>query len=141
MEQAKRPTVLVELDHYRFSFVNPPVEDHDLEFDMSASDVLIGLEKGFDVIFDGNFSAKANDPFLERLFDAHPSENYMFYLDSSLKETLRRHSTKANPLISAAKMKEVYQYTSPTEHENEVVIPEHSTLEQSVALIRRVARI
>ncbi|SRR6266545_1144867 len=138
MKQTKRPTVLVELDHYRFSFVNPPIKDHNLEYAMSANDVLIGLEKGFDVVFDGNFSAKANDPFLKRLFGEHPSENYLFYLDSSLEETLRRHTTKAHPLISTNKMKEVYAYASPIGHESEVVVPEHSTLEQTVEIIKRV---
>src|SRR5258708_38036875 len=57
MKWTTRPTVLVDLDHYRFSFVNPPNRDHDLEYEMSGSDVLIGLKLGFDVIFDGNFTA------------------------------------------------------------------------------------
>src|SRR5215831_4331642 len=64
MMRTKRPTVLVDLDHYRFSFVNPPNRDHNLEYEMSGSDVLIGLMLGFDVIFDGNFTATARDPFL-----------------------------------------------------------------------------
>ena len=88
MKRTKRPTVLVDLDHYRFSFVNPPNHDHDLEYEMSGSDVLIGLKLGFDVIFDGNFTATAHDPFLEKLLSAHPEENYLFYLDASLNETL-----------------------------------------------------
>lgn len=141
MKKATRATVLIDLDRYRFSFVNPPVRDHDLEYEMSTGDILIALDKGFDVIFDGNFSARADDPFLKRLFDAHPNENYLFYLDSSLQETLRRHGTKVNPLISAEQMKEVYNYASPTGHETEVVIPEQSTLEQTVQQIKRVAGI
>jgi hypothetical protein len=44
MKRTKRPTVLVDLDHYRFSFVNPPNHNHDLEYEMSGSDVLIGLK-------------------------------------------------------------------------------------------------
>lgn len=55
MKRTQRPTVLVDLDHYRFSFVNPPNHDQDLEYAMSGNDVLIGLRLGFDVIFDGNF--------------------------------------------------------------------------------------
>src|SRR5579859_8160089 len=93
MRRTERPTVLVDLDHYRFSFVNPPNYDHDLEYEMSGSNVLIGLRLGFDVIFDGNFTATANDPFLKKLFDIHAEENYIFYLDATLKETLKRHET------------------------------------------------
>ncbi len=58
-----------------FGFVNPPNYDHDLEFEMSGSDVLIGLRLGFDVIFDGNWTATADDPLLAKWFSAHPEEN------------------------------------------------------------------
>jgi hypothetical protein len=141
MKRTKRPTVLVDLDHYRFGFVNPPSRDHDLEYEMSGSDVLIGLRLGFDVIFDGNFTADAHDPFLEKLFQAHSKENYLFYLDASLPETLRRHETKSYTRISTSKMREVYKYASPTGRKEEVVIPESSSLGQTVEQIMRITGI
>jgi len=141
MNITKRPTVLVDLDHYRFSFVNPPEKNHNLEYEMSASDVHIGLKKGFDVIFDGNFRAEERDPFLERLFNCHPNENYIFYLDASLPETLERHKTKTSPRISISKMKEVYKFASPIGHKNEIVVPESSTLEQTIQTIVQVTGI
>jgi hypothetical protein len=141
MHTTKRPTVLVDLDHYRFCFVNPPKEDHNLEYEMIASDVKIGLEKGFDVIFDGNFSTGRRDPFLRKLFAFHPRENYIFYLDASLDETLERHKTKTKPRISIAKMKEVYKFASPIGHKDEIVIPESSTLEETVDKIVQVTGI
>lgn len=136
-----RPTVLVDLDYYRFSFVNPPHEDHNLEYEMSASDILIGLQLGFDVIFDGNFTAAAHDPFLAKLLRAHPEETYLFYLDASLDETLKRHETKSHPRISKEKMKEVYHYTSPTGHEKEIIIPQGSSLEQTIEHITKIVGI
>jgi len=108
---------------------------------MSGSDVLIGLRLGFDVIFDGNFSSTADDPFLENLIRAHPEENYLFYLDASLPETLKRHAMKSSPRISAKKMREVYRYASPTGRAGEVVIPESSSLKQTVDQIIRTAGI
>jgi predicted kinase len=135
MKRTERPTVLVELDHFRLSFVNPPPRDHGLEYEMSGSDVLIALNLGFDVVFDGNFTAEENDPFLERLFQAHPQENYIFYLDATLPETLKRHATKLNPRISTKKMREVYRYASPTGRPEEVVIPQTSSLDQTVEQI------
>jgi len=141
MQRTKRPTVLVDLDHYRFGFVNPPNYDHDLEFEMSGSDVLIGLRLGFDVIFDGNWTATADDPLLAKWFRAHPEENYLFYLDASLNETLKRHETKSHPRISTDKMKEVYRYASATGHEREVIIPESSSLEQTVEQIAQITGI
>lgn len=141
MKRTKRPTVLVDLDHYRFSFVNPPNRAHDLEYEMSGNDVLIGLRLGFDVVFDGNFTATAHDPLLKKWFSTHPEENYLFYLDASLNETLKRHETKSHPRISTDKMKEVYQYASPTGHETEVIIPESSSLEQTVEQIAQITGI
>ncbi len=114
MKRTKRPTALVDLDYYRFSFTNPPREDH---------------------------TATAHDPFLEKLFHTHPEENYLFYLDASLHETLKRHETKCNPRISIEKMREVYEYASPTGREEEVVIPESSSLEQTVEQIARITGI
>lgn len=141
LKRTTRPTVLVDLDHYRFSFVNPPHEDHNLEYEMSASDILLGLQLGFDVIFDGNFTATAHDPFLEKLLSAHAEETYLFYLDASLDETLKRHETKSHPRISKEKMKEVYPYASPTGHENEIVIPQDSSLEQTIEHITKIVDI
>ena len=141
MQRTTRPTVLVELDHYRFSFVNPPNYDHDLEYEMSGSDVLIGLKLGFDVIFDGNFTATARDSFLAKLLSAQAEETYLFYLDASLNETLKRHETKSHPRISTDKMKEVYHYASPTGHEKEVIIPESSSGEQTFEYIAQITGI
>ncbi|HYW25491.1 MAG TPA: AAA family ATPase [Terriglobales bacterium] len=141
MERTPRPTVLVELDYYRFGFVNPPKRDLNLEYELSGSDAMTALRLGFDVIFDGNFTSSAHDPFLEELFRAHPKENYLFYLDASLTETMRRHGTKANPRISTEKMREVYKNASPTGREEEVVIPEDSSLEQTVEQIVRTTAI
>lgn len=138
MQRTTRPTVLVDLDHYRFGFVNPPHPDHGLEYELSGSDILIGLQLGFDVIFDGNFAAEEHDPFLDMLFRAHPEQNYLFYLDASLHETLKRHETKANPRISTEKMKEVYPYAAPTGHQNEVIIPESSSVAQTVEQIAQI---
>jgi len=135
MERTRRPTVLVELDYYRFGFVNPPKRNHNLEYELSGSDTITALRLGFDVIFDGNFTSSTHDPFLEKLFRAHPKENYVFYLDASLSETLRRHGTKSNPRISTDKMREVYKNASPTGRDEEVVIPEESSLEQTVERI------
>lgn len=142
MERTKRLTVLVDLDYYRFCFVNPddPENGLGIEYRLSAASVLTSLQNGFDVIFDGNFTYDSDDTFLAQLLD-HPGENYIFYLESSLEETLKRHETKMDPRINTDKMKEVYRYASPTGHNDEVVIPESSSLEQTVEKIRAVAGI
>ena len=148
MRRTKRPTVLIDLDYYRFGFVNwekaPACGSEDElgpEYEMSGGDVLIGLRRGYDVIFDGNFTSDPHDPFLKMLFDAHPDDNYLFYMDASLEETLKRHKTKENARINTDKMREVYKYASPVGLEKEVIIPQDSSLEETVERIRQVAGI
>lgn len=141
MERSTRPTVLVDLDHYRFNFVNPPHGDHHLEFILSTNDIISSLKLGFDVIFDGNYTASERQDFLKQLFEVHPEENYPFYLNASLEETLKRHKTKTNPRIDADKMKEVYKFASPVGYDQEVIIPENSSLDETVQLIRDTAGI
>lgn len=141
MERTLRPTYLVELDYYRFGFVNPPKRNHGLEYELSGNDTITALSLGFDVVFDGNFTSHPDDPFVEKLFRAHPKENYLFYLDASLPETLRRHESKSSPRITVDKMKEVYKYAYPTGRKGEVVIPESSSLEQTVEQIVRITGI
>jgi len=53
-------------------------------------------------------------------------------LDASLNETRKRHQAKSHPRISTDKMKEVYHDASPTGHEKEVIIPQSSSVEQTV---------
>src|SRR5215471_3753013 len=43
MRQTSRPTVLVDLDYYRFGFVNRREDWDGPEYEMSGSDILIGL--------------------------------------------------------------------------------------------------
>lgn len=131
-----RPTVLVDLDYYRFGYVNSPNNEHQIEYVLSGNDVISSLKLGFDVIFDGNFTAASRMNFLKRLFAEHPDENYLFYLEASLEETLKRHNTKINSRIDTDKMKEVYQFASPVGHKDEVVIPEDSSVDETVQLIR-----
>jgi hypothetical protein len=141
MRRTTRPTVLIDLDYYRFGFVNRPEDWDGPEYEMSGSDVLIGLRMGYDVIFDGNFASDPHDPFLKMLFDAHPEENYLFYLDASLEETLKRHKSKLNPRIDEDKMKEVFKYASPVGLENEVIIPQDSSIDETVERIMQAAGI
>lgn len=141
MERTTRPTVLVDLDYYRFGYVNPPDDKHQLEYVLSGNDVISSLKLDFDVIFDGNFTTASRLHFLKRLFKVHPEENFLFYLDASLEETLKRYQTKTNSRIDTDKMKEVYKFASPVGHEKEVIIPEHSSLQETVDLIRRTAGI
>jgi len=99
------------------------------------------LKRGFDVIFEGNFKVTTHKELLERLFKAHPGDNFIFYLQTSLEETLRRHGTRIEKIISEEKMKELYGYATPINHPAETIVPESSSVEETVKLIQTTAGI
>lgn len=139
LAEADETAALVDLDHYRFAYVNPPPFDHNLEYEMSGNDVVVGLKLGFDVVFAGNFRAKEPDPFLENLFGLQLSENYLFYLDASLDQTLRRHETRLDRRITSEKMRELYGFAAATGYREEVIVPEALSVADKVDLITQVA--
>ncbi len=140
MERVARPTVLISRDYYMFMFKvadNIDVPDKEL----IENNILLCLKRGFDVIFEGNFKITTHKPMLERLFKAHPNENYVFYLDVSLDETLKRHSKRAEQLITEDEMKNLYNYATPMEHSSEIIVSEESSIEDTVSLIQKTAGI
>jgi adenylate kinase family enzyme len=138
-EKATRPTALLGRDHYMFMFkASGDVDVPDKE--LIQQNILTCLDRGFDVIFEGNFRMSSHQPMLERLFKAHPNENYVFYLDVSLEETLRRHEGREQ-IISADKLKELYEFATPMNHSHEVIIPGHTTAKDTVKLIQQTAKI
>ena len=78
MAKVKRPTVLIDLDYYRFIHVNG-VGKHGLEHEMCINNILIALSKGFDVIFEGNYNAHERPDFFNAVFKGQADENYICY--------------------------------------------------------------
>lgn len=53
------------------------------------------LNQGYDVVLEGIFVTKRYRDMLTTLLQ-HNTDNYVYYFDISLEETLRRHATKPN---------------------------------------------
>jgi hypothetical protein len=107
------------------------------------ANVLIGLEHGFDVILEGilNVQKPGRREFFERIFAKHPEENYIFYMNTSFNETVKRHGTRPDKkdMFEAEAMRGWYDLATPMNHKKEVVIPESSTLEQTIHLITQTS--
>ena len=143
MKQATRLTAHIDQDMYRFLFTDKD-KTGDVRREMITSDVLIALKHGCDVILSGILSGKTYTygPMFEKLLTAHPQENYIFYLDVSLEETVRRHKGRPEAdKFTAAEMAEWYTWTAPLSHAGEMKIPEDSTLEETVKFIQERAGI
>jgi len=102
--------------------------------------ILFCLERDIDVVFEGNFKIETHRRLLDELFAAHAVDNFIFYLDVSLEETLRRHAGRPQG-ITAEKMQELYAVTAPLEDPAEHFIPENASIEQAVQIVLDAAQL
>lgn len=141
MQTVTRPTAHIDQDAYRFIFaaIEKP---GDVRREMIVGDILIALRHGYDVILDGILSAKGYQSAFDQLLHEHPKNNFAFYLETSFDETVRRHAMrpKAND-FGSDDMAQWYGLADPLHIENEVIIPESSSLEESITTIRQVSGI
>jgi len=130
-----RRVAVVDRDQYMFMFNRwPDAPDHEL----LRLVILFCLERDIDVVLEGNFKVETHRPLLDQLFAAHPDDNYLFYLDVSLEETLRRHGGRRAP-ISPEKMRELYPFTTPLHDPRERLIPEAASTEEAMRVVVEVA--
>lgn len=143
-ESAKNKTALIEQDHYRIIF-KPAGGGSKYNgatiHKMIKNDTLIALKDGYDVILEGILSVRSYGEVLEEIFKKHPKENYIFYFDISLEETLRRHQERKIPgnKFSEEDMKEWYTAAHRSGHELEQIIPEGYSKEETLKFIKRTS--
>lgn len=141
-DSTDRKACLIEQDYYRFIFrpyENGSKANSKAMRQMILQNVLTALTEGYDVILEGIMNAKSYKNIVDKIIDAHPSENYFFYFDISLEETLRRHAqrpVKNTPPFTLDDMKSWYPDEYIPIHENEVLIPESSSIDETIALIK-----
>jgi len=139
---ATRKVALIDQDYYK-EFMLKPKEDVRADVPKFILDnILLGLRLGYDVIIDGIFESHRYGNFFDPVFVKHPKENYMFYFDVSLDETLRRHQTRPQKEhFGEAEMRDWYSYSDRSKHAFEEVIPESSSLEETISTIRKATRL
>src|SRR5580704_12346351 len=77
-KQAKKPTVLIKQDYYRFIFkpAGGMVNSKSIH-KMIKANVLIALEDGYDVIMEGIFNVGSYKQTFAEIFAVHSSGNYI----------------------------------------------------------------
>jgi adenylate kinase family enzyme len=141
--QAKKPTVLIEQDYYRFIFkpAGGALNSKTIHKMIQAS-VLVALEDNYDVILEGIFNVKSWRVIFDEIFKHHPKQNYVFYFDISFEETIRRHRTKPNKdEWSEADMKDWYNPKDFMGYDFEHTIDEKSTKNETVKIIKKITNI
>jgi len=145
-KEAVRKTALIDQDHYRFIFKpagGGSKPNADTIHKMIKNNVLVALGDGYDVILEGILSVKAYGKLLDYIFAKHPENNYMFYFDVSLEETIRRHSFKnldsELPSFGEKEMREWYDNAHKSNHKLERLIPETFSSQQTLEFIKKVS--
>src|SRR3989344_3974680 len=124
-DRSKQPVLHVSVDEIRKSFSDQSKPDHKATKDLTVNNVTFGLSNGYNVILEGILNIKTNKLYLDKIFKSHPNENYVFYLDVSYEETLRRHKTRPQKNEFGEKaMKSWWEYASPMGHVSETIVPE-----------------
>jgi hypothetical protein len=94
------------------------------------------LGAGYHVIVEGILHTGSYGSTLRHVIAAHPGPGHAFYLDVSFAETVRRHHTRTEPIpVTAEDMQAWYSPNDVLGVVGEHVIPEASTLEQTVTTI------
>ncbi|WP_326822601.1 AAA family ATPase [Streptosporangium sp. NBC_01756] len=96
------------------------------------------LDRGYHVLIEGILYATRYTPMLAALRRDHTGPSSFFYLDISLAETLRRHTTRPQrSQFSGEQMREWYVERDLLPEGGETVIEEDSPLETTVQQILR----
>lgn len=135
-ELSDRKIALVEQDYLRRFVLKEKEKEGGNNIDLIFQTVTFALSREYDVILEGILNFSRYGEMLKDLERSCP-DNHFYYLDISLKESLERHATKPNAHEFGEKeMTEWYKPRDLTGFANEVVIPEASSLLETVRLIR-----
>jgi predicted kinase len=97
---------------------------------------LYGKEVGYNVVLEGILSEKLYGTMLNNLITEYNDNAYVFYMDISFNETLRRHDTKPNKHeFGEGKMKEWWLEKDYINLPNEYIIPEKYDVDATVEYI------
>jgi predicted kinase len=146
-ESATRKTCLIQQDYYRFIFRSrddgSKVNSATIH-KMIKDNILTALSDGYDVIFEGILASKSYVDDLGEIINKHPTENYLFYFDISIEETLRRHHTRParnTSTYTEGDLRTFYPKTYIPAHENERIISEVSSADETLTYIIKTCKI
>lgn len=136
-EEIDGKVAIVGLDTLRRTILKEPdqLENTDV-IGLIEQTVTYSLEKGYTVIVEGILSKPKYKEVLMKLVGSAKYDSYIYYIDVSLEETLKRHKTK--PIADEVTDEQLTSWYQPKNYldvPSEVIIDETSTLEETVALI------
>jgi len=138
-DMAKKKTVMVQQDHYRFIFKpngGGSKPNSEVIHQMIEHNCRCALQAGYDVILEGILSVQSYSNVLDAIIVDHAGPSYMFYFNVSLEETMRRHMTrKEYGDFTPEDMREWYSSAHRSNHELERLVPESFSVEDTLEFI------
>lgn len=130
-----RKIAIVEQDYLRRFILKERKVDNGDNIDLIQQTVEFALKRDYYVILEGILWSKRYSKMLHALL-RQANETFVYYIDVSIEGTLERHKTKHNAHEYGEKeMREWYINHDVLGTKNEVVIPESSSMEETVKLI------
>jgi adenylate kinase family enzyme len=129
----------VEQDYIRRRIMREKDVDDGVNIALISQIVEFALARGYDVVLEGILNFPRYGGMLKALAD-HCPEHYFFYFDVPLEETLKRHATRPSVNeFGRAEMASWYRERDTTGLPGEIIIPEHSSLDDTIRLIVETA--
>lgn len=130
------PTALIEQDYLRRIVLKEKDVANGNNHDLIKQVVFFAFDRGYSVILEGIFDAGRYEHMFEEILERHPNNNYFFYFDVSLDETLRRHQTKPNKDdFGETELRQWFKLNDLLKCKKEMIIPE---LESLKAVVERI---
>ena len=131
-EQVAPYPMLIEHDYIRRKVLKEKEGPDAINAELLFRMIEFGFENGRDVILEGILRLDKYGSLFERLIKIHPENNYFYYFDIPFEETLARHNTKDNADFGEDEMRRWYKEGEETGHENEVIITQDGSFDETV---------
>ncbi|GAA3777884.1 hypothetical protein GCM10022225_77140 [Plantactinospora mayteni] len=130
----------VEQDYLRRIVLRERDVDGGLAPELISQTVWLALRHGYHVVLEGILISHRYGPMISALRRNHRGDTCLFYLDVSLEETLRRHTLRPQAAeFTADDMRGWYRPRDLLGLPDELMIPESSSLEETVTFIQHTA--
>jgi predicted kinase len=128
-----RGVAWIEQDHVRRTMFQEKDEPDGANIAAISQLAELAMGRGFHTVVEGIMPTVRYGEMLGNLIERYGESAYVYYLDVSFDETVRRHATRAKAsAFDAAAMREWYLGHDPLGRPGEVLIEESSTLDDTV---------
>ena len=128
-----------DMDYFRLTIPGDNIhgkESARIASAMLSASIAAAIKEGFHVVLEGLLSKRSFGEMIKKLQAEHSVKK--FYLRIPFEETVRRHSTRdKRDKFGEAEMKGWYPDMNSEISDDDIIIEQSSSVEDSIALIRR----